>query len=47
MKTFEVYRNSGYLDLVAVIRARTYEDAVRKARSLGYGNGFRIVEVEE
>ena len=47
MKEYEVYREDGYLDLVAVIRARTYDEAVRKARSLGYGEGFRIEEVEE
>ena len=47
MKEFEVYRECGYLDLVAVIHARTYDEAVLKARKLGYGEGFRIVEVEE
>lgn len=47
MKEFEVYRESGYLDLVAVIRARTYEEAVDKARKMGYGKEFRIVEVED
>lgn len=47
MKEFEVYRESGYLDLVAVIRAKTYEEAVEKARRLGYGKEFRIEEVEE
>ena len=47
MKEFEVYRESGYLDLVAVIRAKTYEEAVEKARRLGYGKGFHIEEVEE
>ena len=47
MKEFEVYREEGYLDMVAVIRARTYEEAERKARMLGYGEGFRIVEVSE
>lgn len=44
MNEFEVYRGDDW-DLVAVIRARTYEEAERKARSLGYGRGFRIVEV--
>ena len=46
MKEFEVYRESGYLDLVAVIRARTYEEAVEKARKLGYGKEFRVEEVD-
>lgn len=47
MKEFEVYREYGYLDLVAVIMARTYEEAENKARKLGYGKEFRIEEVEE
>lgn len=47
MKEFEVYRECGYLDLVAVIHANTYEEAEHKARKLGYGKGFRIEEVEE
>ena len=46
MKEFEIYRGDDWTDLVAVIRARTYEEAERKARKLGYGEGFRIVEVE-
>lgn len=47
MKEFEVYRETGYLDLVAVIKASTYEEARQEARKLGYGKGFRIEEVEE
>ena len=46
MKEFEVYRESGYLDLVAVIYARTYEEAKQEARKMGYGKEFRIVEVD-
>lgn len=47
MKEFEVYRETGYLDLVAVIKAWCYEEAVKEARKMGYGKGFRIEEVEE
>ena len=47
MKEYEVYRESGYLDLVAVIKARTYEEAKEEAMKLGYGKGFRIEEVED
>lgn len=47
MREFEVYRDFGYEDLVCVIRANSYEEAVKKARRMGYGAGFRIVEVEE
>ena len=46
MKDYEIYRGDDS-DLVDVIRARTYEQAVRKARKMGYGPEFRIVEVEE
>ena len=46
MKEYEVYRECGYLDLVAVIKARTYEEAEEKARKLGYGKEFRIEEVD-
>lgn len=46
MKEYEVYRESGYLDLVAVIKANTYEEAQQEARKMGYGKEFRIVEVE-
>lgn len=47
MKEFEVYRECSYLDLVTVIRARTYEEAAEKAKNLGYaGENFRIEEVK-
>ena len=46
MKEFEVYRECGYLDLVAVIKANTYEEAKEQARRLGCGKEFRIVEVD-
>ena len=47
MKEFEVYRESGYLDLVTVIRARSYDEAVDKAYQMGYGDEYRIEEVED
>lgn len=46
MKEYEVYRGDD-LDLVTVIHARTYGSAVWQAKQMGYGDGFRIVEVEE
>ena len=46
MREVEVYRETGYLDLVCVIQANSYEEAVRKARRMGYGKDFRIVEVD-
>lgn len=47
MKEYEVYRECGYLDLVAVIKANTYEEAREEARKMGYGKRFRIEEVED
>ena len=47
MKEYEVYRECGYLDLVAVIHANSYEEAEEEARKLGYGKGFRIEEVDD
>lgn len=47
MKEYEVYRECGYMDLVAVIKANTYEEARAEARKMGYGKGFRIEEVED
>ena len=47
MKEYEIYRTSGYMDIVDVIHARSYEEAVKKARKMGYGKGFRIEQVEE
>ena len=46
MKEYEVYRECGYLDLVAVIKARCYEEAKEKAKDMGYGKGFRVEEVD-
>ena len=46
MKEFEVYRGND-TDLVDVIHARSYEQAVWIARKKGYGKGFRIVEVKD
>ena len=46
MKEYEIYRGNDY-DLVTVIKARTYDQAVWLARKLGYGPEFRVVEVEE
>lgn len=44
MKQFGIYRECGYLELVALITANDYNDAVQKARSLGYGKSYRIQE---
>lgn len=44
LKMFEVYRGDD-TDLVATICALDYDEAVKRARKLGYGKGYRIVEV--
>lgn len=45
MREYEVYRECAYLDLVAVIRAGSYEEAEQIARKMGYGDEFRLEEV--
>ena len=47
MKLFGIYREIGYLDLVALVKADSYEEAVRKAHSMGYGKEYRIEEEDE
>lgn len=44
LKVFEVYRGDD-TDLVATISAIDYDEAEKRARRLGYGKGYRIVEV--
>lgn len=46
MKEWEVYRGDD-LDLVTVIHARTYENALWIAKKMGFwGREYRIVEVK-
>ena len=44
---YGVYREIGYLDLVAFVKADSYDEAVCKARSMGYGKDYRIEEEDE
>lgn len=44
---YGIYRENGFLDLVALVKADSYEEAVRKARSMGYGKEYRIEEEDE
>ena len=46
MKEFEIYRELGQLELVAVIRANDYDEAREKAKRLGFGKEYRIEEVD-
>lgn len=47
MKLYGIYREVGYLDLVALVKADSYDEAVGKARSMGYGKEYRIEEEDE
>ena len=44
---YGIYREVGYLDIVALVKADSYEEAVRKARAMGFGKEFRIEEEDE
>ena len=47
MKLFGIYREIGFLELVALVKADSYDEAVRKAQSMGYGKEYRIEEEDE
>ena len=47
MKLYGIYRENGFLDLVAFVSADSYEQAVSKARAAGYGKEYRIEEEED
>lgn len=44
---YGIYREFGVLELVSFVRADSYDDAVRKARAMGYGKEYRIEEEED
>lgn len=44
MKEYEVYSENGVLELVAVIKASTIEEAKEKARKMGFGKEYRVEE---
>ena len=44
---YGLYREFGYLELVALVKADSYDEAVSKARSMGYGKEYRIEEEDE
>lgn len=41
---FDVYREVGTLELVAVIQADSYEQAREKAYKMGYDKNYRVEE---
>lgn len=46
-KLFGIYREQGYLDLVALVKAEDYDEAVEKARAMGYGKEYRVEEEDD
>ena len=44
MQSYDVYREVGTLELVAVINAHSLEEAKEKARKMGYGKEYRVEE---
>lgn len=44
---YGIYRECGYLELVALVKADSREEAVCKARSMGYGKEYRIEEEDD
>ena len=47
MKLYGIYREIGFLDLVAFVTADSYDQAVSKARAKGYGKEYRIEEEDD
>ena len=44
MNFYEVYRETDTLEIVAIIKANTLEEAKEKARKMGYGKSYRVEE---
>lgn len=44
MNLYEVYRETDTLEIVAIIKANTLEEAKEKARKMGYGKSYRVEE---
>lgn len=47
MKEWGIYSETGVLELVAFVRANTYEEAVEKTKTAGYGKAYRIQELDD
>ena len=44
VQMYDVYSENGTLELIAVIKANSLEEAKEKARAMGYGKEYRIEE---
>lgn len=47
MALYGIYSEIGFLALVALVKADSYDQAVSKARSMGYGKEYRIEEEDD
>ena len=45
MKEYGIYIEIDCLDLVSIVKANSHEEAVQKARRLGYGKNYRVEEL--
>ena len=44
---YGIYREIGFLELVALVKADSYNEAISKARAMGYGKEYRIEEEDD
>ena len=44
---YGIYRELSTLELVAFVKATSYEEAAKKAMVMGYGKEYRIEEEDE
>ena len=44
---YEIFRETDILELVAVVRANSLEEAKEKAKTMGYGKAYRVEEAWE
>jgi hypothetical protein len=44
---YGIYREVGVMELVALVKADSREEAVLKARSMGYGKEYRVEEEDD
>ena len=44
---YGIYRELGCLELVTLVNADSYDEAVKRARAMGYGKEYRIEEEDD
>jgi hypothetical protein len=45
MREYGIYIEIDVLELIAIVKANSYEEAREKARKLGYGKNYRVEEL--